>query len=608
MKIDILLKVTLAVSAFFVLFLAEVASLLATAHYDAANGFNMQIATGTKQFMDLILGDASRFTHVDSSFGATVMPIIFIATLFALLFALNTLINLIIRTFSMSRAKFNKFFLLLLLVFTIIASLIWITVMRVPLYVDPAAAFSSTLDTLKSGSLENYFLAQPQQIGLFYVHSTLIFLFGNYSVIAFLVLNGLLLLITYFTICRTIPMLFNNEKTLTTTILLLFFCHAPIFLLTYVYNDLLYITFSFLTLYAILKALTTSKIRYIPLSFLYATLLLVFKKNGLILMIAIGIVIIYKILRNVHAHKYAGYEIMLAIGVTLACALSTLLIALPSLIMPHETSATEWKPSYWITMALTPNGDELRDMLSEYNNSTHENNQAVDKILPKFRDTDASLSVVKSKSKSANDRIDGWWWDYKTILRYRQQEKYCSERPKCERIDLADVVLDSTAYAMINEDFDKILATYKQNPLLFLQHTVAKTFLLFDNPSFGTLNYTFGHHKKARDGYLEDKHKSENIINYNLETEEAKEFINSHGMSVLENLNGAFKFIVILFAAIWTLLNRKKITLLHALLLLTFIGGTVFHIFIWEIRPRYFIMYFLLLLPFAADARVWNDK
>jgi len=51
------------------------------------------------------------------------------------------------------------------------------------------------------------------------------------------------------------------------------------------------------------------------------------------------------------------------------------------------------------------------------------------------------------------------------------------------------------------------------------------------------------------------------------------------------------------------LLNRKKITLEQAVLLITFLGGFIFHLF-WEGKCQYSIPYYVLLLPYAASGLV----
>ncbi|MDR1034286.1 MAG: hypothetical protein LBL41_05950, partial [Bifidobacteriaceae bacterium] len=101
-----LFKSTLAFLLLLLLFCAEIVGLLATVHFSAPNGFDMQISNATKQLLTPILGDAIRFTHAGSLANTIILPIAYIAFLLALFLPLNALLNYIINHFKIAREKF----------------------------------------------------------------------------------------------------------------------------------------------------------------------------------------------------------------------------------------------------------------------------------------------------------------------------------------------------------------------------------------------------------------------------------------------------------------------------------------------------------------------
>ena len=73
--------------------------------------------------------------------------------------------------------------------------------------------------------------------------------------------------------------------------------------------------------------------------------------------------------------------------------------------------------------------------------------------------------------------------------------------------------------------------------------------------------------------------------------------------TILLLLLDVFQSVIYAMVLLHLLLNRKKITLGQAVLLITFLGGFIFHLF-WEGKCQYSIPYYVLLLPYAASGFV----
>lgn len=71
------------------------------------------------------------------------------------------------------------------------------------------------------------------------------------------------------------------------------------------------------------------------------------------------------------------------------------------------------------------------------------------------------------------------------------------------------------------------------------------------------------------------------------------------GRRIMAGFMNFYHFIVYLSLSAFGLKYFKKIRLEHGLLLLCFGGGILFHL-IWEVKPRYALPYFVLILPLAA--------
>jgi hypothetical protein len=156
-----------------------------------------------------------------------------------------------------------------------------------------------------------------------------------------------------------------------------------------------------------------------------------------------------------------------------------------------------------------------------------------------------------------NYQVNGRNFPYKDSLNDRVEQKYGKSEVKYKQ----------NWSEFVDDDLKMIATYYAEHPKEMMDHFIDKFKLAWSDPDFHTFVFF----------------DSNNSVNSNLT------FLNIE------------KNLVFLLALLFVVVIRSKIRSYQMLPLIIFLGGFVFHVFLWEVSSRYMVPYFMILLPIAAS-------
>lgn len=207
------------------------------------------------------------------------------------------IISVIIRK---RRIKINKYVVFIITILWIATCVTWI-------FMTDLTPRSDQLQTLKVASKilqgnyaplkkGGYLYIYPQQYGLTLYFCAIVSLFNESAYLIIQLINIFLLCIAYYSIYKIIQLLYNNEK-ISKCVFLALIAFAPISMyITFVYGNIIGLTFSCLSILFQIKYLQSEKKRYILPIAVFACLAVMLKSNYLINLVGILVVFIVEMI------------------------------------------------------------------------------------------------------------------------------------------------------------------------------------------------------------------------------------------------------------------------------------------------------------------------
>lgn len=404
----------------------------------------------------------------------------------------------------------------------------------------------------------------PNTLGLGLIFQGLFKVFGRDAWSLMYVFNTLSVLGIFYALPK-ITRLLHNEHAEKICIQFLFFAFPYFFMITFLYNDLIslvLVLFSLLLLIKFVKS-DNKKISNAVFSGIFLGLAWIIRTNTIIFIIGI---ILYLILRIVRDRKFSLNHQLSIIPILVALTLQLGFQFTAPKMVPNYSSKYAQPSISWVAMALadkdTMKGYRYRQpgMYNDFGIWTFD----------KYKETHPNASKIDyTKDITGRNKI------YKEFIssRITYMAKHPIEAIKFfgtkEIASWGDPSLSGN-YS-INESYDKRKVLYEKLPI----ESIALT------QSIQSISMSQFKDKQARFDSPISKFmvKTKTITNY---------------------IERPFLILMLFGSLIFIIRKKFNVDLDIFLLILIFLGGTVFHQFIWETQPRYFLPYVALLIPVSA--------
>ncbi|MDR1034295.1 MAG: hypothetical protein LBL41_05995 [Bifidobacteriaceae bacterium] len=513
-------------------------------------------------FLSLFFGDGYKeYLSLNSYFWDLILPILTFMLLLAFIICVYILVvraaNKSIESGEQSGlesalGKVNDKLFVVLIFFVAIASICYLYVAEVPLNSDANATYYGFKTTMETGKLANWFLENPQNIGLYYIWSILYLFLGEQCIMGYYVLNIIAATFAYIMLYKITKQLFKPEKVRTISLIVMFFSYCPIMRTTWAYSDLLFYVLTLCVVFYTIKLCEKFAVKDLIKLLVFAFLDSVVKYNALIIFIACALIILGKAVQTAVKDKNIKVAKLFALPV---CAF---LIA--SMGAGGVMELTRNTMSY-----------ETEDIF-------------VHSPQGEFVIYDAPMDY-KYRKGDVNMRLTGhYWWSYSDAVTEREVELYGNApvTPETRK------EYNARHQEIINNDFKEMIFDYITNPGSLITNIAAKSLILWNDPTNKMLTEYYMLYNEQSDEYKE----AQSEIRKALHTEPP--------IFVLEYIMGAAKKLTLLFALLYLAINRKKLTLVQVLPALVFIGGVLFQTLFFAGNARYLIPYEFVLVPYAA--------
>lgn len=404
----------------------------------------------------------------------------------------------------------------------------------------------------------------PNTLGLGLIFQGLFKVFGRDAWSLMYVFNTLSVLGIFYALPK-ITRLLHNEHAERICIQFLYFAFPYFFMITFLYNDLISLVLVLLSLLLLIKFVKNDnkKISNAVFSGIFLGLAWIIRTNTIIFIIGI---ILYLILRIVRDRKFSLNHQLSIIPILVALTLQLGFQFTAPKMVPNYSSKYAQPSISWIAMALADK-DTMKDY--RYRQPGMYNDFGI-WTFDKYKETHPNASKIEyTEDVTGRNKI------YKEFISSRVQ--YMAKHPieaikffgTKEIASWGDPSLSGN-YS-INESYDKRKVLYEKLPL----ESIALT------QSIQSISMSQFKDKQARFDSPISKFmvKTKTITNY---------------------IERPFLILMLLGSLIFIIRKKFNIDLDIFLLILIFLGGTVFHQFIWETQPRYFLPYVALLIPVSA--------
>lgn len=406
----------------------------------------------------------------------------------------------------------------------------------------------------------------PNTLGLGLIFQGLFKIFGRDSWSLMYVLNTLSVLGIFYTLPK-ITRLLHNEHAERICIQFLFFAFPYFFIIPFLYNDLIslvLVLFSLLLLIKFVKS-DNKKISNVIFSGVFLGLAWIIRTNTIIFIIGI---ILYLILRIVRDGKFSINHQLSIIPLLVALILQLgFQFAVPKMI-PNYSSKYAQPAISWVAMSLADK-DTLTSKGLRYRQPGMYNDFGI-WVFEKYKETHPGASkIYYTEDVAGRNEI------YKEFINSRLTDM--SKHPVEAIKFFGKKAISSwgdpslSGNYSINESYDKRRIMYQKLPLESLALT--QSIQSISMPQF-----------KDKEARFESP-----ISKFLVETK-----------TITNYIERPFLILLLLGSLIFIIRKRFKIDLDIFLLILIFLGGAVFHQFIWETQPRYFLPYVALLIPISA--------
>jgi hypothetical protein len=462
--------------------------------------------------------------------------------------------------------KFTKisieYFRLGLLVFTLVVG-IGISIM---FYSAPIFDVRSVMNGLisDSNSAITYVEYYPNNLGIVLLYQGIFKLFGRQSWILMYVINVASVVGIFQLLPRLAKLVTKDENVERICIQLLFFATPFIFTVSYLYNDLIGLFFTLLSLVLLLRFTTRNerKILNIILCGFSLAIAYILRTNTLIFVIGI---ILYLILRLIKDKKFSINHQLSFLPILILFIIQLIFNLSISSFIPNYTKEYSQPSNAWIAMSLADKKD---------------------------------LEGLNYQKPGMFNGFEDWAYGQYKKDNIKDSKKY-----------IHDVEGRKDIY---NKYIQKRLKYFASHPLQAIKFYSAKEVASWGDASFNgnnLLKSSYENQAKIYSTLPFSSISTQNVITksnlsyYETEKDRMQSPIARYIIStnaILNYIQRPFLILVVLSTMFLLIKSRFQLNLEAFLLLLTFFGGFVFHEFIWETQPRYFLPYLALLVPLAA--------
>ncbi len=415
-------------------------------------------------------------------------------------------------------------------------------------------------------SIISYVEYYPNNLGLGLMYQAIFKIFGRDAWSLMYVFNVLSVLGIFYALSR-ITRLLHNEQAERICTQFLFFAFPYFFMISYLYNDLIslaLVLFSLLLLLKIVKT-DTKKILNGIFSGLFLGLAWILRTNTTIFIIGI---FLYLILRIVRDRKFSLNHQLSIIPLLVALALQIVFQFTTQKMIPNYTLKYAQPTISWVGMALA---DE---------------------------DTLTSKGLRYEQPGMYND-FENW-----AFVKYKEMH------PRASKIDYTkDIVGRDKIY---KEFISSRMKDMAKHPVEAIKFFGMKGIASWGDPSLSGNVYIYRSYDERKRMFqklpLESLALTQSIQSISMPQFKDKEARFESPISkflvetktITNYIERPFLILLLLGSFIFIIRKRFKIDLDIFLLILIFLGGAVFHQFIWETQPRYFLPYVALLIPVSA--------
>lgn len=478
---------------------------------------------------------------------------------FILFVVLQFIIYKILKLYKVPIESFRR----VLLVFTLIVG-IGISIM---FYSAPIFDVRSVMNGLLSDSSRAITYAEyyPNNLGIILLYHGIFKLFGRQSWTLMYLIN-IASVVGIFQLLPSLSKLVTKDENVERIcIQLLFFATPFIFTVSYLYNDLIALFFTLLSLVLLLRFTTRneSKLLNVVLSGFSLSVAYILRTNTLIFVIGI---IIYLILRMIKDKKFSINHQLSFLPILILFIVQLMFNLSISSVIPNYTKEYSQPSTAWIAMSLADKKD---------------------------------LEGLSYQKPGMFNGFEDW--------AYRQYQK---DNPKDSKKYIYDV---EGRKAIYNKYIQKRLKYFVSHPLQAIKFYSQREVASWGDASFNgnnLLKTSYENQAKIYSTLPFSSTATQNLIlknNVSFYEEErdrmqspiARYIISTN--SILTYIQRPFLLLIVLSTMLLLIKSRLQLHLESLLLLLIFFGGFVFHEFIWETQPRYLLPYLALLVPLAAD-------
>lgn len=449
-----------------------------------------------------------------------------------------------------------------LLGFTLFIGILVTVIFASPPYSDVWSVINGfSIDNWITVPYTNYY---PNNMGLALLYQFIFKVLGRQ---AWTIMYGVNIasVIGMFYVIPKLTLKLGDEKSERICIQFLFFALPFSFMTTYLYNDLISLFLALQSTYFLIEFMKSEKIKNgkIILSGILLGLAYILKTNSIIFAIGIFIYIVLYIIKN-RKITYKSFLSFLPI-IILVFMKIFFQLSIPSLVTDYRKEEAQPAIS-WIAMAIA---DEH------------------------------SIKGYKFKKPGMFNDFESW-----TFAEYKKDNKNSTKH---------DFIKDKDSRKNIYSNFIKArILDMRKHPKESLKFYAQKEVASWGDASFGSEKLLKESYENQKDIY--NSLPFENIAKIQgIQSTSAKQYINNRekfqSSTAIKSIDNKFflksierPFMILIFmGAMFYIVKKFKNFSLEDLLLLTiFIGGFMFHEFIWETQPRYLLAYFTLLIPFSA--------
>lgn len=375
--------------------------------------------------------------------------------------------------------------------------------------IEAAAAFNmGDYSLLERGG---YMFKYPHQFGVTCFYMILSKIFGNLNIIAFQVVNGICILLSYYLLAKIAKLLTHSKEWSDAATLIVCAVFLPyLFYVTFLYGTVVGFCLAILSFYHMLLFKEKCKWIYMFSSSLCMMLAVILKSNYMVFMIAMIIYLLGNAIVDSKMDRKTAYK--------------SLIFGIVILVFFF---AGKWGINRYLTSLNS--GEQIRG-------------------IPMI--TYVTMGLQDGKTAA------GWYNGYNNTVYEQNMYDYAKTADAAK----ADLV--------------KIIKKYPEDISASISFFVKKVTSQWNNPTFQSL-------------WILEERSGKNGLGWIMRGNARNIYI------IFVNLLQTW---ILTGTALYVLLRIKKSTWQEILLLLTFIGGFLFHTF-WEAQSVYAMPYFLLLLP-----------